>query len=55
MDDKLPFNGPSFMPTLAFSQMGNIDLNERAIWGPLLEKAWSKIKGSYLSSDGGFI
>lgn len=35
--------------------MGNIDLNERAIWAPLLEKAWSKIKGSYMSADGGFI
>ena len=35
--------------------MGNMDLDKRAIWVPLLEKAWSKIKGSYLGSDGGFI
>ena len=55
IDDIMPFNGPTFMPTLHFAQMGNMDLNERAIWAPLLEKAWAKIKGSYMSADGGFI
>jgi hypothetical protein len=25
------------------------------MWGPLLEKAWAKIKGSYDTADGGFV
>ena len=25
------------------------------MWGPLLEKAWAKIKGTYTHSDGGYV
>ena len=25
------------------------------MWAPLFEKAWAKLRGSYLSSDGGFV
>jgi len=25
-----------------------------AMWGPILEKAWSKVKGTYASSIGGY-
>ena len=25
------------------------------MWGPILEKAWAKVKGSYQSSDGGVL
>jgi hypothetical protein len=24
-----------------------------AIWGPLIEKAWAKVRGNYLQSSGG--
>ena len=25
------------------------------MWGPILEKAWAKIKGSYNNAEGGYI
>ena len=24
------------------------------MWGPILEKAWAKVRGSYTNADGGF-
>jgi hypothetical protein len=48
IDDYIPFNGPEFAATLKYAKMGNIDINQRALWGPLLEKAWAKVRGSYL-------
>ena len=32
----------------------NPNSNHPSMWGPLLEKAWSKIEFDYLNSDGGF-
>ena len=48
IDDELLFNGDRLYYARA-SQ------NNEFVWGPLLEKAWSKIKGNYLASNGGFI
>ena len=25
------------------------------MWAPLLEKAWAKVKGNYVTADGGFL
>ena len=25
------------------------------MWAPIIEKAWAKVKGSYLNSDGGLL
>ena len=25
------------------------------MWGPMIEKAWAKVKGSYARADGGFM
>jgi hypothetical protein len=27
---------------------------DNAIWGPVFEKAWAKVKGNYLNAEGGF-
>jgi hypothetical protein len=27
----------------------------KSMWAPILEKAWAKVKGNYLSSNGGFM
>lgn len=35
---------------LLFAKLGS----ESQIWGPLVEKAWAKMKGSYDNADGGF-
>jgi hypothetical protein len=32
-----------------------MDKDKSAMWGPLLEKAWAKLKGSYEAADGGFL
>lgn len=31
------------------------DSTDSSMWAPILEKAWAKIKGNYVSADGGFI
>ena len=31
------------------------DATNTAMWAPLLEKAWAKIKGNYITTDGGFL
>lgn len=31
------------------------DATNTAMWAPLLEKAWAKIKGNYVTTDGGFL
>ena len=28
--------------------------DNKAIWGPVFEKAWAKVKGNYLNSEEGF-
>jgi len=28
--------------------------SDNDMWGPIMEKAWSKVKGCYINSDGGF-
>ena len=55
IDDNMLFNGPSFAPTLKFAGYGQVDKDKAAMWGPLLEKAWAKMKGTYEGADGGFL
>jgi hypothetical protein len=31
------------------------DATNTAMWAPLLEKAWAKVKGNYVTVDGGFL
>jgi len=31
------------------------DATNTAMWAPLLEKAWAKVKGTYVTADGGFL
>lgn len=39
-------------PTLRFAKESH---DEKAIWGPVLEKAWAKVRGNYLNADGGIV
>ena len=36
-------------------KLGQRKFGETALWGPLLEKAWAKMKGSYANSNIGFV
>lgn len=38
-------------PYLVFAQM---DTQKETIWGPLYEKAWAKVKGSFDIAEGGY-
>ena len=29
--------------------------DRKNLWAPILEKAWAKVKGNYLNSDGGLV
>jgi hypothetical protein len=51
IDDTFLYQFPS-SPKLKFAQE---DKSNTAMWGPLLEKAWAKVKGSYDNADGGFV
>ena len=39
-------------PRLVFTQPPT---DEKSMWGPIIEKAWAKMKGNYLISEGGFV
>ena len=39
-------------PELVFAQSS---IDKRAVWAALLEKAWAKVKGNYVNSEGGLI
>ena len=39
-------------PTTKFAKPSS-DLNN--LWGAVIEKAWAKVKGNYLISDGGLV
>lgn len=39
-------------PELRFSKESH---DGKAIWGPILEKAWAKVRGNYLNADGGIV
>lgn len=47
VDDEFLFYGEN----LNFARIGD----NRNLWGPLLEKAFSKIKGTYAHANGGFV
>ena len=51
IDDKLLFRN-SANPQLVFAQA---DTSGTVLWGPLFEKAWAKIKGSFATSAGGLL
>lgn len=50
LDDTLFYNNPlPGTPTLVYAQMNGLNT---VIWGPLLEKAWTKVVGSYATYIG---
>ena len=50
IDDEMLFMWPR-RPTLKFANPGE----NGAMWGPLLEKAWAKVKGAYENAEGGYV
>ena len=55
IDDNLLFisgTDVSGNPVLKFAQP---DADFKAMWAPILEKAWAKVKGAYSNADGGMI
>eukprot|EP00356_Strombidium_inclinatum_P007169 CAMPEP_0170484982 /NCGR_PEP_ID=MMETSP0208-20121228/4355_1 /TAXON_ID=197538 /ORGANISM="Strombidium inclinatum, Strain S3" /LENGTH=273 /DNA_ID=CAMNT_0010758501 /DNA_START=606 /DNA_END=1427 /DNA_ORIENTATION=- len=48
-------NGPESSPSLLYARLGDMSVDSAAYWGPVIEKAWAKLKGSYFASEGGFI
>ena len=51
IDSNLAFKNPT-NPQLLFAQ---IDPLNQVMWGPLFEKAWAKVKGSYATSANGLL
>lgn len=50
IDDHLLFFASQSSPSLVFSSPSK---DGDALWGALLEKAWAKVKGNYVISEGG--
>ena len=46
------FRGTQPPYSLKFSKQSRDDL---AIWGPVLEKAWAKVRGNFVNVDGGVV
>jgi calpain-15 len=51
IDDYMLFDTSSSSPTLEYAQQSS----GNAMWAPILEKAWAKIKGNYAQADAGFV
>jgi hypothetical protein len=51
VDEELLTTKNGVTDRLVFAQP---DTGNLAIWGPIYEKAWSKVKGNYDLADGGF-
>jgi hypothetical protein len=50
----LPFKNEGYFN--GYSLRGvNLKSGQSAMWAPILEKAWAKVKGSYERSEGGFV
>ena len=47
VDDEFLF----YFGRLRFAKQGD----NNSLWGPILEKAWAKVKGGYENSEGGFV
>ena len=52
VDDYMLFRGTQPPYSLKFSKQSRDDL---AIWGPVLEKAWAKVRGNFINVDGGVV
>ena len=53
IDDYLLFkNTKSITPSLMFADRSR---DGSSIWPAMIEKAWAKVRGNYLNSDGGLI
>ena len=52
IDDYMLFRGDMDPADLKFSKQSADNL---AIWGPMLEKAWAKVRGNYLNTEGGLV
>jgi hypothetical protein len=55
IDDYLPFVTDNESNGLKFGKLGTLEVHQSALWGPLIEKAWAKIKGSYANTNVGFV
>lgn len=45
----------SLMFERSYLKFAQPDPKYRTMWGPILEKAWAKLKGNYDNVDGGFL
>ena len=52
IDDKLPFQEQFGTKYLVYAQPS--EDQSHAMWAPILEKAWSKVKGDFEAAEGGF-
>lgn len=52
MDDTLLFKWPNSGKYLKFT---NLSQDNNSVWAALMEKAWAKVKGNYLISEGGLV
>mmetsp|Transcript_38563 Transcript_38563/g.58712 ORF Transcript_38563/g.58712 Transcript_38563/m.58712 type:complete len:277 (+) Transcript_38563:460-1290(+) len=55
IDDVIPFIGSESSPSLTYARLADMPAENGAYWGPVLEKGWSKVKGSYILSEGGWV
>jgi hypothetical protein len=51
VDDRFFFNTQTNPHTLKFAS----SKDPKALWIPVMEKAWAKVKGNYANSQGGFV
>jgi len=51
VDDKLLYSNKTKFAKLKFAQPSDSNL----MWGPILEKAWAKLRGSYENADAGLL
>jgi hypothetical protein len=52
IDDDFLFKWPNYGTYLVFADPSS---NDKALWAPIIEKAWAKIKSNYSRANGGFV
>lgn len=55
VDDNLLFIKGTDSSGRAVLKFAQPDADFRAMWAPILEKAWAKVKGAYQNADGGML
>jgi len=54
VDDYMLFTN-SVYPNLYFAKEYTYSDRRSTMWGPIIEKAWAKMKASYINSDYGYV